>query len=79
MNFIIFSFYRQSVYFSGSFDFLRFMVAQVSGEVEVVEENRVLRAFQAVDIVIGNFKNLTPKILEPVHTKYWLIYGCFSV
>ena len=45
---------RQSVYFSGSFDFLRFMVAQVSGEVEVVEENRVLRAFQAVDIVIGN-------------------------
>ena len=47
------SFYRQSVYFSGSFDFLRFMVAQVSGEVEVVEENRVLRAFQAVDIVIG--------------------------
>ena len=33
------------------------MVAQVSGEVEVVEENRVLRAFQAVDIVIGNFNN----------------------
>ena len=41
---------RQSVYFSGSFDFLRFMIAQVSGEVEVVEEGRVLRAFQKVDI-----------------------------
>lgn len=54
MKSLLFSlFYRQSVYFSGSFDFLRFMVAQVSGEVEVVEENRVLRAFQAVDIVIG--------------------------
>jgi cleavage and polyadenylation specificity factor subunit 3 len=43
---------RQSVYFSGSFDLLRFMVSQLSGEVEVVEENRVLRAFKAVDIVV---------------------------
>ena len=31
---------RQSIYFSGSFEFLRFMVTQVSGEVEVVEDNR---------------------------------------
>merc|ERR1711994_1038963 len=28
---------RQSIYFSGSFDLLRFMVTQVSGEVEAVD------------------------------------------
>merc|ERR1739848_945226 len=43
---------RQSIYFSGSFDLLRFMVTQVSGEVEVVEVNKVLRAFNAVDLVV---------------------------
>ena len=55
------------------------MVAQVSGEVEVVEENRVLRAFQAVDIVIGNFKNLNPKYVEPVFIPNTCFGECFSI
>ena len=36
-----------SIYF-----IFRFMVTQVSGEVEVVEVNKVLRAFNAVDLVV---------------------------
>ena len=61
---------RQSVYFSGTFDFLRFMVAQVSGEVEVVEENRVLRAFKAVDIVIEKRMVTLEWVASPVNDMY---------
>ena len=61
---------RQSIYFSGSFDFLRFMVAQVSGEVEVVEENRVLRAFKAVDLVVERKMVTLEWVASPVNDMY---------
>lgn len=61
---------RQSIYFSGSFEFLRFMVAQVSGEVEVVEDNRVLRAFGAVDLVIERKMVTLEWVASPVNDMY---------
>jgi len=61
---------RQSIYFSGSFDLLRFMVTQVSGEVEVVEENRVLRAFKAVDLVVERRMVTLEWVASPVNDMY---------
>lgn len=50
--------------------FFRFMVAQVSGEVEVVEEGRVLRAFKAVDIVIDRRMVTLEWVASPVNDMY---------
>ena len=61
---------RQSIYFSGSFDLLRFMVAQVSGEVEVVEEGKVLRAFKAIDIVVDRRMVTLEWVASPVNDMY---------
>ena len=61
---------RQSIYYAGSFDFLKFMVAQVSGEVELVEENRVLRAFRAVDIVVERKMVTLEWVASPVNDMY---------
>ena len=46
------------------------MVTQVSGEVEVVEENRVLRAFKAVDLVVERRMVTLEWVASPVNGKF---------
>ena len=61
------------------FGFFRFMVTQVSGEVEVVEENRVLRAFKAVDLVVERRMVTLEWVASPVNGKFcFLFYSKFS-
>ena len=43
------------------------MVTQVSGEVEVVEDNRVLRAFKAVDLVVERRMVTLEWVASPVN------------
>ena len=55
------------------------MVTQVSGEVEVVEENRVLRAFKAVDLVVERRMVTLEWVASPVNGKFcFLLYSKFS-
>ena len=55
------------------------MVTQVSGEVEVVEENRVLRAFKAVDLVVERRMVTLEWVASPVNGKFcFLFYSKFS-
>ena len=45
---------RQSIYYNGSFHLLQYMVSQISGDVHTVESNaekKIIRAFEAIDIV----------------------------
>ena len=51
--------------------FSRFMVTQVSGEVEVVEDNRVLRAFKAVDLVVERRMVTLEWVASPVNGKIY--------
>ena len=56
------------------FGFFRFMVTQVSGEVEVVEENRVLRAFKAVDLVVERRMVTLEWVASPVNGKFCFLF-----
>ena len=47
-----------------------FQITQVSGEVEVVEDNRVLRAFKAVDIVVDRRMVTLEWVASPVNDMY---------
>ena len=48
------------------------MVTQVSGEVEVVEDNRVLRAFKAVDLVVERRMVTLEWVASPVNGKNFI-------
>ena len=50
------------------------MVTQVSGEVEVVEENRVLRAFKAVDLVVERRMVTLEWVASPVNGKFCFLF-----
>ena len=50
------------------------MVTQVSGEVEVVEDNRVLRAFKAVDLVVERRMVTLEWVASPVNGKELTLY-----
>jgi hypothetical protein len=49
------------------------MVTQVSGEVEVVEENRVLRAFKAVDLVVERRMVTLEWVASPVNGNFFFL------
>ena len=64
---------RQSVYVSASFELLHFMVSQLSGEVEVVQESgdkKVIRAFGAIDIVLERRMVTLEWVASPVNDMY---------
>jgi cleavage and polyadenylation specificity factor subunit 3 len=49
---------RQSVYYSGSFQLLQFMVSQLAGDIEVVpdRDKKIIRAFGAIDVIFEKQK-----------------------
>ena len=55
------------------------MVTQVSGEVEVVEENRVLRAFKAVDLVVERRMVTLEWVASPVNGKFCFLLYVFKI
>ena len=46
------------------------MVSQISGEVEIVEENRVMRAFGAIDVVVDKKMVTLEWVASPVNDMY---------
>ena len=64
---------RQSVYFSCPFSLLYFMVSQLGGSVEVLEEaaaKKVIRAFGAVDVVYERRMVTLEWVASPVNDMY---------
>lgn len=61
---------RQSIHYSGNLNVLHHMMSQVAGLLELVEGDKKLRAFNAVEITIDN-KIVT---LEVTHI-YLLIFS----
>lgn len=44
---------QQSIYFTGSMAVLRYLVTQLTGTIEAIEDKK-LRAFQCIDITLDN-------------------------
>jgi cleavage and polyadenylation specificity factor subunit 3 len=64
---------RQSIYYSGSFQLLQYMVSQISGDVHTVEssaEKKIIRAFEAVDIVVEKRMVTLEWVASPINDMY---------
>ena len=63
----------QSIYYNGSFHLLQYMVSQISGDVHTVESNaekKIIRAFEAIDIVAEKRMVTLEWVASPINDMY---------
>lgn len=61
---------RQSVHFSGSPVVLRYLIQQLAGTLDIIEGDRKMRAFDAIDIIFENKVVTIEWLANPVNDMY---------